>query len=260
MADSKTVGREFLASVLAKISDPEKRAQAEAAFNSAEDAVAELGAGVLRQSDYSRNMDALKAKETEVTSWHSQLADWQRGEQARLEQALAEAEALKTRATAAPADPAKPTAPVVAGLSREEMQKEFDSFGNLALGVITTLGDLADEHMLKFGERLDRNALLKHPKARDIGLEGVYREVYKEKLDAKAKAADEARVKAIEDAAIAKYRAANPALPYPVSASVQPSTLDMLNSKADASAYSVDAAVAKYNELVMQKSTSSPGV
>jgi hypothetical protein len=257
MADSKTVGREFLAGVLAKIADPAARAQAEAAFTSAEDAVAELGAGVLRQQDYSRHMDALKTKETEVTNWHSQLTSWHVEQQDRVNQALADAEAAKAAAgIRSPASPAAPPAsPAPVGLTKEDLQKELDAFGNLALGVMSITNRLTAQHMKEFGEVLDPQVLLTHPKSREIGLDGVYREVFKEQLAKKAADAEALRVKAIQEAAVADYRSKHPNLPYPVSAQVQPSTLDALESGqvSDPSKFSVDAAVNEYHALVAQK-------
>jgi hypothetical protein len=265
MADSKTVGREFLAGVLAKIADPAARAQAETVFNQAEDAVAELGAGVLRQQDYSRHMDALKTKETEVTSWHSQLTDWYAQQQERVNQALADAEAAKAaagiRPTPTPAPSPSPT-PAAVGLTKEDVKKELDSFGTLALGVIAVTNRLSASHMKEFGEVLDLQPLLVHPKAQEIGLDGVYREVFKEKLDAKAKAAEDARVAQIREEAIAEYRSKHPNLPYPVSPHVQPSTLDAIEAgqAVDASKYTADAAAALYEQLVAEKFRPQPTV
>lgn len=257
MPDSKTVGKEFLAGVIAKL--PESlRAQAEQTFAAAEAevAVAELGAGVLRQQDYSRAMDAARAKETEVTQWHSTLTDWYATEQERLKAAHAALEA-KPASPAVPPTPTPAPSTTVSGLSREDLQKEFDAFGSLALGVMTMMNRLTASHMKEFGEVLDTQQLLTHPKVKEIGLDGAYREVYKEKLDQKAADADAARVRQIEEAAVAKYRASNPNLPYPVTPQVQSSTLDGLGKTA--ADFSTEAAAALYNDLVGQKFGQSPG-
>lgn len=249
MATPTDTGKAFLAGVLAKL--PESlRTQAEATFAAAEaeSALAELGSGVLRQADYSRAQDGVRARETELNTWHQQLADWQAGEREKVAAAIAAADARVAAGPTAPIPSTAPTPaqPPVNAITREDL----NSFGDLAAGVIAVTTRLGLQHMHTFGEVMDPQQLLSHPKVREIGLEGAYKELFKEKLDQKAAELDAVKAKAIGDAAVAAYRAAHPNLPYPVNGQVQPSTLDFLESKADPSQFTAEAAANHYNQLV----------
>src|SRR5215510_3070249 len=99
-------GSSFVAGVLAKL--PESlRAQVKDALEKpeAKDAVVLLGDGVLARADYSKHMDLLKAKETDLTSKWEELNDWYRANEA----ALKEYPTLKAQLAAPPTNP--PTNP-----------------------------------------------------------------------------------------------------------------------------------------------------
>lgn len=107
MPTSQDAARTFLAGVLAKLPESQ-RAQAEAVFNHAEAAAAldEIGAGVLRQSDYSRSMDAARAESERATALYNQNKQWWDANSAEVAEAARLREELASRETATPTPPA----------------------------------------------------------------------------------------------------------------------------------------------------------
>jgi autotransporter translocation and assembly factor TamB len=87
------------------------------------------------------------------------------------------------------------------------------------------------EHYAQFGKVLDANLLLKDKRVQQLGIRGVYQDVFKEDLAAKAKAAEDAKIEVIRKEERDKIRAemANAQAPYPVTGN-EPSTLDALEA------------------------------
>lgn len=232
--DAKTAGSQFLADILAKL-PAELQGKAKEAFEHADAAAAleAIGQGTLRQADYSRQANELKTKETELEAWHSELNTWYAGKK----EALSEYEKLKTnpQPTPDPADPTRrPAAPAVDTsklISREDFDRTLADTERGAVAFFSELNALSLAHYQQFGEVLDTNTLLQDKRITQIGLKGVYQDVHKTQLDAKA---EEARKKA-EDAIRADERAkvtatlASTQHPYPVRGN-EPSALDAIEA------------------------------
>lgn len=253
---AKENGKAFLDEVLAHV-PAEQQASVRAALES-DQVLTTIGAGVLRQSDYSRQQDALRAEKEQVSTWRGSLETWQQQEQARLEQERA------ALASAAPAPTiTSPAIDTTKFLTADDFkaalaQKETE-FVN-ALAFVPTLGM---QHFAKFGTPLDTPALLKHPEIGTLGIQGVYEKVYAEQLAAKAKEAADREFDQKYQARLAEERKAHPALPYPSAHAFarEPSALDALEAAQSAPARTatgeaitpamsvVDRAVQEYQEL-----------
>lgn len=257
--DPKTAGSQFLADVLAKL-PAEQQAQAKALFEDAGAAAAleVIGQGVLRQSDYSRQANELKTKETELETWHQSLTGWYEGKQAELAELPTLREKVKGLGTPDPTDPThrQPAAPVVDPakyVSKEDFDKTLADTERGAVGFFSQLNALSLKHYQQFGEILDTDQLLQDKRIVQLGLQGVYAEVHKEQLDQKAAEAAKKAEDAIRADERAKTLAAAAATqhPYPVRGN-EPSTLDVLEAARSGSApvhKSVDDMAAEYARL-----------
>lgn len=245
---------DYLAGVLGKISDPEKRAQAEAALNdaSAAEALAELDRGFLRQSDYSRKQDELRAAQAAAeearlrgeTLYTSNL-DW--------------FEANKAKLAGQPASPTiQPVAPVPASLTREQVDalvaSKLDAFGNDALGVMASTNTLTARHMAEFGEVLDIRGVMAEAMKGKRTLEDQYALQFKDRLDQKATERATAATAKQHAEWEADFRAKHPNMPYLVRPPSQVETLDGLNKPTtNPTDYSAQSAADEYTRLVAAK-------
>lgn len=230
---AKTAGTEFLAELLAKLPESQ-RAKAQEAFASAEAdaALIALGEGTLRQSDYSRVSNEVKTKEQEVDAWKGQLDTWFADKKAALE----EADRLRANPNPNPnPNPIPPVQPLPPDLSKfvspEQLAKTLEQTERGALVFITESNRLTAQHYKDFGEVLDLSPLLAHKRVMEVGLTEVYKELHKEQLDAKATAAEAARVAVIRDEERKKLQAemAGTHQPYPVRGN-EASTLDHIEA------------------------------
>ncbi len=176
---AKEAGLKFLQDALALIPE-EKRAEAEALIP---DLAEVVGAGVLRQEDYSRVRDA-------QTKWWEDTRP------------LVE---LGQKAKEAGFDPSKsvppPTTPADA-----VRQEDLEQASGQALTLIGITSTLAAKHLFEFGEPLDVDAMLRNPKANEIGLKAFYNESVATKREEKRKAAEEKRVNELAEAKFAELR------------------------------------------------------
>lgn len=226
----------------------------------AEATLAELEANGMRQADYSRAQDALRAEQEKANALYASNKEWFEANQPR----LAELDALKSEITAGTLIRADGTtrraegAP--AGLTESDVVKKIDEFGRDAVGVIAEVQNLSNTHFAQFGEPLDTRVLFTHPKAQQIGIRGVYNEIFADKLKARSDAA----IKAAEDKIRADERTKTlaeingRAIPqYPASGS-EASTLDALDAAARTGQppkiASVDDMAAEYGRLAAQRS------
>jgi hypothetical protein len=209
---AKEAGQAFLDSLLAHV-PAEQQAGVRAAFEANEAALNELGAGTLRQSDYSRSKD-------EVAAYKGQLDTWFTENQARLNAA---ATAPATPQTPSPIQSPTSTTP----FTREDYLKDVQVREQAALQAIVTTNQLTAKHYATFQEVLDIPALMKDPQINEIGLLGVYDKHYKPKLDVLAQAAEDKRIQGLVDARLVEERKRFTQMPYPVNGR-EPSPLDAI--------------------------------
>ena len=266
MAKGHDAGKQFLAGVLAKISDPEKRAQVQAALEdpASADALEMIGVGTLAQSDINKKYDELKSKEDSLTEDYNRLNAWFADNKAKLEE-------YDTLKKGQPTPPVVPPVAPVPDLSKfidqdtfhKTMQQEQMAAANyLGLQNVLTLS-----HYKDFGEILDTRELLADkrlglqlPDGRVFGLKDAYEAKFSDKIAERDKTREQQRVQKLVDEGVAERLKGMPQQQaYPLKGA--PSPLDLLEpgatQKPDDPAFSVDAAVAEYHRLQQARSAAS---
>lgn len=249
MAKAIDSGKAFLDQILAKL--PESlRDQAKTALTAPEaaDALTLLGDGVLARSDYSRQMDEIKAKEATLTSDYDNLNAWY----AENKERLGKVETLEQQIARLQGNPPIPTptptpTPAPTGLSREDVDKillERDKGYARVLGLTT---QVAARHLRMFGEEPDMPAVIDLATKKAIPLEDAYREKYGEQLAEKAKAAEDERINKLVTERLAEERKKQTDQPFPLR-NASPSVLDVLEQP-NAPKHDLDSALAEYERL-----------
>lgn len=190
-------GKSFLQGVMDKI-DPARKAHAEALLEDA-GLLEYIGAGALRQDEFSRSKDALAQETARLNTRKSELDDWYEN---KAKPAVERAQHIIETGGADPAlDPEGD--PKVAALDPVKLNAEIDARARtLAAGLvaesernaipfIAELNDLSMRHYATFGEQLDTKALTADPRVFDgkHGLRGTYDAIYGERYTARDKAA-----------------------------------------------------------------------
>jgi len=252
MADRQTAGREFLAGIVTHLPD-DVRAGFETFLASgdpkAQQVIAAVGDGALRQTDYSRQLNELGTVKSQLETWKQQLATWHAenpGSPGADGQPAAGGDRPTMPTSAAPT--------VTSGLTKDEMVAEINRREIYVAGYVADVAALTMQHFQNFGETLDTTTLLQHPKLGELGIRGAYADVHKAKIEAKA-AADAAKARETLKADLrreleAEAAARGGAPPYPVGDGGG-SPLDHLGGKADD--YSLESAVALYRSLPSQQ-------
>lgn len=255
MSKASDAGKTFLAGVLAKISDPEKRAQAEAAL--ADDAALEvLGSGALAQSDINRRYDELKAKEDALTEDYTRLNDWYATNKTKLE----EYDTLKKN----PPDPNKPRDPqdkpidTSKFIDQDTFSKTMNEQQMQAANYLGLQNALTLQHYDRFKEVIDTRDLLadknlgkQKADGSIYGLKDAYQTKYADKLTEYEKQQESSRInKLVEERLAEERKNSQSTQPFPLKAA--PSALDLLepDSKEKPGDFTPDRAAAFYNELV----------
>lgn len=215
-----------------------------------------LGNSVLMRGDYSREMNELQTQRTALTTaeqaakdlyesnkdWHAQkLAD------------LQELDRLRAQIAGNPnpnpnPNPANPD-PAAKFVTPEQLADTERG----AVQFFTELNALSLQHFQQFGEILDTQKLITDKRVQQVGLRGVYAEVYKPQLDArvlKQRQDAEAAVRLDERNRVLAERGASH-FPQLVR-SAEPSTLDAFERKATDQAPAVktiDDMAAEYTRL-----------
>ena len=164
-------GKSFAVGVLQHLPDA-LRSQMES-FLDSPDAVGfltEVGNGALRQSDYSRNMNAL-------STWHKELTDWVQTQQETGTAAVAPVAPVTTE----PARPAPAAAPA-GTLTREDFNTELARRESFYAAFTADAVRLSQQHLQQFGEVLDINLILGHPRLGELRMDGAYQDVFKDKI------------------------------------------------------------------------------
>lgn len=246
MADRITKGREFFAQVAQHLPD-DLRAGFETFIQSgdqnAQQVLAAIGDGTLRQDAFSREMDALRETKTALEKWRDDLAEWARTNAG---------EGAPNDPLAAPRQTAQSGQPAAA-VSKDDVVALFNQeMGRREIYFAKYVADatrLATQHFAQFGEVLDINPILAHPKLAELQLAGVYQELHKDKIAAKsaaeqAKEREELKRQLREELLAEQGPGAQ--VPYPIGEGGSP--LDHLNG--DQSQYTPEAAAAMYRQLV----------
>lgn len=243
-------GKSLADLVLAKL--PESlRAEASKIFTAPEaaDALVELGARGLAQSELSRQLDSLREKEAQVLEDYNKNVAWFEENKPKLDRLpILEAENARLKGTPPPAAPPEP--PPATGLTKEDLDKillERDrGYANvLGLGI-----EVGAKHLHLFGEPPDMRGVIELAGKKGLSLEAAYQEKYGERLAAKAKEAEDARINKIVEERVSTERKKFAESPYPLR-NASPSVLDILENPNDKPAnHTVDSAVAEYERLV----------
>lgn len=255
----KEAGQAFLAEVLAQVPE-DRRSAVQEALTASEQALATLGAGVLRQSDYSRRMDEATAAQrqadatrAQADAFRAELDQWYTTNKPKLD----EYDRLRAGGGGNPTPPTDPTPPAGTYLTREQFEDDLRQREAAVAGAIVNVPVLALKHFQTFNEVLDVHGLMKDPDIRTVGLDGVYQKVYGPKLAEKAKAAEDARIEAEVQRRYQERLAANPRMPYPTTPR-EPSPLDRLEQVKPGEPPApvgdvVDLAVQQYNEALARE-------
>lgn len=253
--DAKTRALQVLADLY-----PDQTARDAAVAGLGDAGLQKLGENVLRRDDHSREMNelgsartALAAKEAEAQALYDSNKAWFDQKQAE----LAELDQLRQRvAGGQPTPPVKePTTPDV--MTKDLFEKAMADTERGAVAFMTDLNRLSLEHFQRFGEILDTETLLRNPKVQQVGLRGIYGEVFKPRLDelaAKARQEAEDKIRLDERTKVLQAQASQHH-PYPVRGN-EPSTLDALERAADPArpaAKTVDDMVNEYARLTASR-------
>lgn len=254
-------GSAFLAGVLAKLPEA-ARTQAKAIFETpeAKDALIVIGDGVLARPDYSKAMNDLQKKETELTEKFNQLNDWW----AVNEAALTEYKTIKPEYDTLKGKQPSPTPPPTPPQDARQIALDVvNEAGREYVGVSAWLAGKVAVHQQMFGEPLDAMALVSNPKlgkpipgqpGRVFSLQDAYTEAFGEKVAAKAKEAEDKRINDEVQKRLAEERAKGISQPFPLRGEA-PSVLDVLQTKEGPAAHTLDSAVAEYERLQNARGT-----
>lgn len=261
-------GQSFMAGVLAKL-PAELRTQAETVFNNAEakEAVTIVGDSVLARSDYSRNMDQLREKETALTDYYTRLDGWYKDNEAALAAARARPNGQPPVVEQPPNGQQPPRdLQTPAALTQAEIRRIADEAINEAgrdyIAVSAFLTTQGAWHSHVFNEPLNMTELVNNPKlgrpivgqpGRVFSLQDAYTEKYGDRIAAKNKEAEEKRFNDEVDKRFNERVKGSASQPFPLRSESSP--LDVLSTKDGPAAHTLDSAVAEYERLVAAKQT-----
>jgi len=208
MARGIDAGKTFLAGVLEKLPQ-ELRGEAQRLF---ENPVLQqsVGDGTLAQAEFSRLANELQTQQSELetraeqiaqrdeelSGWHQQLTTWYGANKDLVEEANNARRTGYRPAAGTPYTPANGNAAAPPGLTSEVLEERISQERAGFLGFQRDQNLLQREHFGAFGEILDIDPLLTHPRVAELGLRGVYGLIHKDRLEAhKTKLAQEAEEK-----------------------------------------------------------------
>lgn len=212
---AKDAGLTFMEQLLAHVPE-DKQAAAREALMASEAALTELGAATLRQSEFSRGMDANNQYKAQLDGWFAEnQAD------------LAEAKRLKAAGITAQPTPT-PTPTFDPATFQTALDKAIEQVTREGTAAIVHVNELSLKHFKTFSEPLDIQTLMRDPEITKLGLTGVYQKTYQPKYDALAKTAEDARINTeVEKRLVEERKRFASPMPYPTS-SHEPSVLDAL--------------------------------
>lgn len=234
---AKEQGQSFLQDVLNQIPE-DRRADVLATIEANPELVEAVGAGALRQSEFSKEMDRLRGVERQQTEWWNANKEF-----SELGQKAKTAGFDPTKSGGAPS-PTTPTLPEDV-LRRDELDQREVGYATLTAWMNTT----SLKHFKDFGEVLDVDALMKDPQIKTLGLKGVYEKFAAPKYAEKQQAATDAEIaRRVEEGVTARMKTAhNPN--FPAGPAPKGSPLDVL-VPIDNKGAGVDEMVDLYNQAV----------
>lgn len=254
-------GKTFMAGVFAKISDPEKRAQAEALFNdpAAAEAVVAIGAGALAQSDINKQYSDIQAKEALLTEDYTKLNEWYEGKKTILaEYDTLKAGGAKPTAGDPPARTAAPEFDPKKFVSYEDFQRSMTEQQMQAANYLGLQNVLTLKHYKDFGDVLDTRELLADKNlgkqmadGRIYGLMDAYQSKFSTQLSERDQKLEADRINKLVDEKVAVRMKDAPNQPFVIRGGGT-SPLDALDATADpakAGLYTADAAAQEYLRL-----------
>lgn len=251
--DKLEYGKKYLEKLLSHVPEEQRATVLEALSSEAVQEAA--GEDVLRQEDYSREMNTTVAEKQaaaqeriQAARLQQQLNDWYQENKAALDEYVE----MKKRGVDDNENPA-PKIDMSKYVDKDLMERtiaaQLNQFGQGALQVAALLPRLALRHYKDFNEELDTDALIQHSRNSRIPLDkGAYEDFIKDKLETKREADINKRIKdAREEGRSAALRESN--IPYPVGGE-EPSTMSPLfESAKDNGKYGVNAALEYLQEL-----------
>jgi hypothetical protein len=271
MSKAADAGKSFLAGVFAKLT-PEQRTQAEAIFASADAnaALEVIGTGALAQPEISRQLDSLKTQREELDARQQELEDWFAPNKAALEEYVTmKPEFDRLKAGGGGGGGHKDDHKETSGMTKEEIAASLEARDRAFAGALALTMDLSARHYAMFSEPLNTTELLADPKLGTVidratgkvyGLQDAYAAKHGERVQTKATEAETARINKLVDEQVKerlKTMPQNQSHPFPLRDS-SPSPLDALaDTQRKTTDYSVDSAVAKYEELSQTRAGTS---
>lgn len=193
----REAGQEFLDGILAKV--PADQREAVAAAMRVDAVLDDLGDGVLRQADYTRQTAELRVQRESLEKYYTDskpVVD-------RAKQLLEQFPDGKVPDHLLNPDPTDPAPPIDPAKLKDEVQtqllKRVEDSERGAAAFMAALTDLAQAHRDEFGERLNTQDLIKNPRVYEVGLDRAYDEVVAERRAAKRAADVEAKVAAARE-------------------------------------------------------------
>jgi hypothetical protein len=242
----------YLTGILAHVPEAE-RGKAETELQALED-------GGLRQNDYSRLAAEAKAEKDRFDQLYQSNLAWLE----ERKEGLQELDTLRAKVADLEKRPATGAVELPKDVITEKVLGDrIDVLERQALGAITEFNTLSLQHYQNFGEVLDLNRLMSDKRVQQIGLRGVYQDLYKDQIKAKTDAAQAARDEAIreEGRKAERERLAGAQHPYPVSGN-EPSALDAIEAARggkQVTVTSVDDMAANYSRLSSERAGAGAG-
>lgn len=272
MAKGSDAGSTFLTGVLARLS-PEDRQKGEELLSQISAlgggrVVTDIGSGVLAQDEFTRQMNELKSQQDAVEAEQARIAEvtaqQQTTHQAQVEwfeRKKADLEELRLMRAAGGngngnghGNPDPKGAKMPEGvITQEQLDAALQARDLAFLGFSQDKDELMRDHFRTFGVIPDFSPLLQHPQIRELKLKGVYQLVYKDQLEAHAKAEKDKAEAAIRADERAKVQASLATMPYPQMGDMPfegGSPLDALTGKTDVV---VDGATQMYQNILRER-------
>lgn len=227
--DAKTRGLQMLETLY-----PDPTVRAARAEELGDAGITTLGSHGLRQDDYSRHMNelagqraAVEAREKEATELYDSNKAWFD----QKEKDLQELDRLRKQVGSGGGNGNNPPANPDPNAPKVVTAEDLAATERGAVAFFTELQALTLQHFQQFGEVLDTQQLLQDKRVQQIGLRGVYGDLHKDKITARAEAAKKAEEDKIRADERQKVLAegARSHHPYPVRGN-EPSTLDALET------------------------------
>jgi hypothetical protein len=276
--DKKEQAKSFLEGILRFVAPEQKDVVQSALLGlvDVEDAAEHVASHILRQEDYSREMNDLKTKQEQLDSLTEQNNQWYRDNSSALSATAQLAKdgklvlkdgkwqlAATGNGNGDPNPNPNPNPnpdPTKGYITEESLKVHMQKLAAEALPVMEQYAGLGAKHMQIFNEPLgpeDLQAIRQNAEKKQLTLDASYREMYKPKYDERQKKQHDDELASAEKRGYEKARAENPNLPHVFSGQAPSSHLDVLTAddaatKTAADESSPDALAAKYMQKLAE--------